>query len=233
MKEEIRKAVKAGIPIVIGYTPAAAAFGVLSKSCGLSLFESFFFSAMVYAGASQFIALNLMVTGMGPIGIIITTLLINFRHFLMSAYLATRFKHLAAKHYVVMAFGVTDEVFSVLSLQRGKISKTFLFLFQFLAYFSWVSGTVAGYLMGSLLPERLIQSMGVALYALLLAILIPEMRRSGKVILLVVISGILNTVMLKLEMLPNGWSIILCILIVAFIGSYLPESKTAQEGSRA
>ena len=233
MKQDIQKALKAGIPIFIGYAPAAAAFGILAKGCGVSLFECFLFSALVFAGASQFIALNLMMTGLGPIGIIITTLLVNFRHFLMSAYLATRVKHIAAKYYFPIAFGVTDEVFSVLSLQKGALSKTLICILQLSAYSAWVSGTVAGYIMGSLLPEKLTQSMGVALYALLLAILIPEMKRSGKVVLLVVISGILNSFILSLDILPDGWSIIICILIVACAGSFLPDKETDPENAYA
>ncbi len=73
------------------------AFGILAKGCGTSLMEAFLFSAVVFAGASQFIALNLLMTGMGPGGIILTTLLVNFRHFLMSAYLSTRLRNLARK----------------------------------------------------------------------------------------------------------------------------------------
>jgi len=213
------EAIKAGIPIFVGYAPAAAAFGILSKGCGISLFECFLFSAVVFAGASQFIALNLLMTGMGPVAIIFTTLLVNFRHFLMSSYLATRVEHIARKYYFLIAFGVTDEVFSVLSMKKGILSKSYIFVLQLSAYSAWVSGTIAGYVLGGFLPEKLIQSMGVALYALLLAILLPEMKRSSKVILLAVASGILNTIILQVDLLPSGWSIIVCILIIAGAGA--------------
>jgi len=72
MTRQVQDAFKAGIPIFIGYVPAAIAFGILSKSCGITLLECFLFSAVVFAGASQFIALNLLMTGMGPGGIILT-----------------------------------------------------------------------------------------------------------------------------------------------------------------
>ena len=108
VKQEIQDAIKSGIPIFIGYFPAAVAFGILSKTTGVTLLESFLFSAVVFAGASQFIALNLLATGMGFTGIILTTLLVNFRHFLMSAYLSTRIKETLKKYYIFLAFGVTD-----------------------------------------------------------------------------------------------------------------------------
>ena len=220
MTRQVQDAFKAGIPIFIGYVPAAIAFGILSKSSGITLLECFLFSAVVFAGASQFIALNLLMTGMGPGGIILTTLLVNFRHFLMSAYLSTRIGRIAKKYIFLIAFGVTDEVFSVLSFKKGQLSKTFVFVVQLSAYSGWISGTIAGYILGGFLPEILTKSMGVALYALLLAILLPEIKVSAKILILAIASGILNTILIKLDILPNGWTIIVCILIIALTGSF-------------
>jgi 4-azaleucine resistance transporter AzlC len=235
MNKDINEGLKGGFPIFIGYVPPAIAFGILSKSCDISLLESFLFSAVVFAGASQFIALNLLMTGMGPAGIILTTLLVNFRHFLMSAYLSTRIGKMAKRYIFLIAFGVTDEVFSVLSFSRRKLTKTFVFILQLSAYSGWVSGTLAGYIMGGFLPSILTKSMGIALYSLLLAILLPELKTSGKAVCLVIASGILNTTLVKINILPNGWNIVVCILIIAFAGSFLvPQGREkAVEGERA
>jgi len=229
MTKEVQDAFKAGIPIFIGYVPAAIAFGILSKGCGITLLECFLFSAVVFAGASQFIALNLLMTGMGPGGIILTTLLVNFRHFLMSAYLSTRIGRIARKYIFLIAFGVTDEVFSVLSFKKGQLSKTFVFILQLSAYSGWISGTVTGYIMGGFLPEILTKSMGVALYALLLAILLPEIKKSTKAVILVIASGLLNTILIKLDILPDGWTIIVCILIIASVGSFFVADDVQEE----
>jgi len=229
MTREAQDAIKAGIPIFIGYVPAAIAFGILSKGCGVTLLECFMFSAVVFAGASQFIALNMLMTGMGPGGIILTTLLVNFRHFLMSAYLSTRIAKMAKKKIFLMAFGVTDEVFSVLSFKKGELSSKFVFILQWSAYSAWVSGTVAGYVLGGFLPEILTKSMGVALYALLLAILLPEIKQSVKVLILTIASGVLNTLLIKLDVLPNGWNIIVCILAIALAGSFFITGEVKEE----
>ncbi|MBT4024346.1 AzlC family ABC transporter permease [Desulfobacula sp.] len=229
MTKEVRDAFKSGIPIFIGYVPAAIAFGILSKGCGITLLESFLFSAVVFAGASQFIALNLLMTGMGPGGIILTTLLVNFRHFLMSAYLSTRIGKMAKRYKFMMAFGVTDEVFSVLSFQKGRLSKTFIFILEISAYAGWVTGTLAGYILGGFLPEILTKSMGVALYALLLAMLLPEIKKSVKALILTIGSGLLNTILMKLDFLPNGWTIIVCILVIALAGSFFIVDEVQEE----
>jgi 4-azaleucine resistance transporter AzlC len=228
-KQEIQDAVKAGVPIFIGYFPAAVAFGILSKTTGISLLESFLFSAVVFAGASQFIALNLLATGMGFTGIILTTLLVNFRHFLMSTYLSTRIKEKVKKVYFFLAFGVTDEVFSVLSFKKGHLSTGFVFALQMSAYAGWVSGTLCGYLLGGFMPAILSQSMGVALYALLLAILMPELKASFLSLFLALSSGLLNWLLIYLDVLPRGWSIIACILIIATAGAFLTLGSQKEE----
>ncbi len=228
---DFRQALKAALPIFIGYFPAATAFGILAKAVGISFLECFLFSAIVFAGASQFIALNLVVTGMSAGGIILTTLLVNFRHFLMSASLSTRIKHIGRKFHFPLAFGVTDEVFSVLSFTKGQLSKTFIFFLELSAYSAWVSGTIAGFVLGGFLPEVLTKSMGVALYALLLAILLPELKKSTKSLVLAISAGILNTTLIKLDLLPKGWTIIVCILVIASIGAFINGKEEVEEAN--
>ena len=126
----------------------------------------------------------------------------------------------------LIAFGVTDEVFSVLSFQKGNLSKSFILIVQLAAYSAWVGGSVAGYVLGGFLPEILTKSMGIALYSLLLAIIIPEVKKSFKILLLVMASGFLNTILIKLDFLPDGWTIIVCIFVIAFAGSFLIKSPT-------
>ncbi|MCG8619335.1 MAG: AzlC family ABC transporter permease [Desulfobacterales bacterium] len=227
--QDLRNAVRGGIPIFIGYFPAAVAFGILAKATGVTLLEAFLFSAVVFAGASQFIALNLIATGMGPVGIILTTLLVNFRHFLMSTYLSTRIKEKAKAWYIPMAFGITDETFSVLSFSKHELTRTYVLALEFSAYSGWVSGTLAGFLLGGFMPEVLTQAMGVALYALLLAILMPELKASYRSLFLAVSSGLLNWLLVEMDVLPTGWSIIVCILIIASLGAVLSVSRPQKE----
>lgn len=229
--QSVRAALRAGIPIFIGYFPAAVAFGILAETTGTTLVEAFLFSAVVFAGASQFIALNLLATGMSPLGIILTTLLVNFRHFLMSTYLSTRIRERATAWYIPMAFGVTDEVFSVLSFTREKLSRGFVIMVELTAYAGWVSGTLAGFLLGGFMPLILTQSMGVALYALLLAILMPEIKSSYRSLFLALASGALNWILVSADVLPTSWSIIVCILVIASVGAVLSMSMPREENA--
>lgn len=117
-KVEIKEGLIAALPIIVGYLPIGIAFGLLSKTAGISLLESFMFSALVYAGSSQFMALNLLLVGTGLGGIIITTFLVNFRYFLMTASLAEKMEDIEGQKkpwLALMAFWVSDEIFSVAS----------------------------------------------------------------------------------------------------------------------
>lgn len=153
----------------------------------------------------------------------------------MSASLAGRLENLARRYLCLMAFGVTDEVFSVLSFKKGRLSKEFIFALELSAWSGWVSGTITGFVMGGFMPEMIINSMGVALYALLLAILLPEIKQSMTSWMLALMSGIFNTLLIWLDFLPSGWSIIVCIIVIAFAGSFFmgPSSNDpAEEGAR-
>ncbi|MDF2880530.1 MAG: azlC1 [Clostridiaceae bacterium] len=220
-KSCLKEGIVAALPIVAGYVPIAMAFGILSKTNGIHLTYSFLLSAFVYAGASQFMALNLLSSGTGYIGIIITTLLVNFRHFLMSASMAAKLTEHKKKYKPIIAFGITDEVFSVASFSGKEITTEFLLPLEIMAYLSWLLGTILGYLVGQLLPSVLQNSMGIALYAMFAAILMPQIRKSKQVSILVCFSAILNTAISHINLLPQGWSFIITIILVSAAGTFI------------
>ena len=227
MKNQIKDGFKAGLPICIGYLPVAVAFGILAKTTGITLLEAFLFSAVVFAGASQFMALNLLATGVGFSGIILTTLLVNFRHFIMSSYIASRVDNGMKRSFPLIAFGVTDESFSVLSFKKGELSRNFIIVLEGVAYISWVTGTISGYILGGFLPALLVKSMGIALYAMFVALLMPEVKKSYRAFILALSAGVLNSFLIYLDLLPKGWSIIVTIILVSAIGTFFYEGGDA------
>lgn len=216
----IKDGIVAGLPIVIGYIPVAMAFGILSKTIGISIADSLLFSVFVFAGASQFMALNLLHLGTGIVEIIFTTLLVNFRHFLMSASFATRITKDMKKWIPFIAFGITDEIFSVASFTKEQITKEFMMALQLAAYLSWIFGTTFGYLVGEILPNTIKISMGIALYAMFAAILIPEAKKSNKVLVMALLSGLINTLLSYLKITTQGWNLVLTIILVSAIGAF-------------
>lgn len=220
-KCNIKDAVNDGIPIVMGFIPIAMAFGILSKSAGITLFESLGFSMIVFAGASQFIALNLLIAGAAIGEIILTTFLVNFRHFLFAASLSPKLTKDMKKAVPFIAFGLTDEIFSVASLKKKELTKEYMLVLEFSVYLALAFGTFLGYVLGGVLPTVVQLSMGIALYALFTAILVPEMKKSFKVVLLLIMSGITNTVCLYVFTFPQGWSIVISIILVSILGVFI------------
>ncbi|WP_026478798.1 AzlC family ABC transporter permease [Alkaliphilus transvaalensis] len=226
----IKEGAISGLPIVVGYIPAAMAFGMLARTTGVTLLEAFLFSALVFAGASQFMAINLIAIGAGIGEIILATLLMNLRHMLMSGSLAAKLKNSVKALLPLMAFGVTDETFSVITLKKEEVELSFALPLQIVSYLAWVAGTVLGYLMGEIIPIILRNSMGVALYAMFVAILVPAMKNSKTATLLAFGAAAVNLLLNYTNLLPSGWNLIVTILIVSLAGVYiLPEEDVKKD----
>lgn len=171
--------------------------------------------------------------GVGIGEIILTTFLVNFRHFLMAASLTEKLNMRDSGErpwFPLMAHGITDEVFSVASFRVGKLTKEYMLSLEVFSLFGWVGSTVLGYLIGSILPQDIQTSMGVAIYALFIALVLPEAKKSKKIAGLTILSGITNALLTYLDILPQGWSIILSILLVSGLGVLLDE-KEEKEGA--
>ncbi|WP_425060228.1 hypothetical protein SCACP_09020 [Sporomusa carbonis] len=227
MKQEsgIKAGFITGIPIVIGYFPVAMAFGLLAKTVNISLLDTCLFSLIVFAGASQFMALDLIKAGIATGDIVLATFLLNLRHLMMSASLAVRFKKINKGWLPFIAFGITDESFSVASLKSGKLSVPFLLALQGIAYCAWVSGTFAGYLVGTALPAAVQNSLGIGLYAMFTAILVPEIKKSSNVLCLAVISGMIYATSDYFQLLPAGWSLIVSIIAASVAGLFVLKDE--------
>jgi 4-azaleucine resistance transporter AzlC len=226
---QLKTGIITGLPIVLGYFPVAMAFGLLSKTVNLSLLDTFLFSSFVFAGASQFMALDLIKAGIATGNIVLATFLLNLRHLMMSASLAVRLKATKKRWLLFIAFGITDETFSVASLQNGKLSVPFLLALQGISYSAWVSGTVAGYLAGAVLPVAVQNSLGIGLYAMFTAILVPEMKKSRNVLILAVTSGGIYALITCLKLLPPGWSLIAAIIGASGAGLIFLRDEIKEE----
>lgn len=221
--DEVKKGLKMGFPIVIGYAPVAATFGLICKTSGFSLFETFSFSFFIFAGASQFMGVNLVMLGVSFPSIVLTTFLVNLRHFLMSSAISKRLDKNCERLIPIIAYGITDETFSISSLTKGKIKAEYILSLEFITHLAWYGFSVLGYIFGEILPKDLSSSMGIAIYALFIAMIIPQMKNSKYVTIIVILSGVINSIAKMITFIPKGWSIIIAIVISAFIGSFLLE----------
>ncbi len=227
--KSLKNGVVSGFPVIIGYFPVAMAFGLLSRNVGISLRDSCFFSIFVFAGASQFMALDLIKASVAFGNIILATFLLNLRHMMMSASLSVKLKETKKKWLPFIAFGITDETFSISTLKGEKLDTPFLLALHSASYSSWVLGTFTGYLVGTVLPTVVQNSLGIGLYAMFAALLAPEIKKSLNVLYLSLISGAVYVMLTVFKIVPPGWSLITTIITAAGLGVVLLKDDTAQE----
>lgn len=206
----VSRPVQLGLSILLGYIPLAIAFGAGGRLAGVGFVGLVAMSVFVFAGASQFLAVQLLVTGVGGPGIILATLSLNLRHLVMSFALRGRLSRSGVPR-PILAFGVTDEVFAAAATAPGAIRDRDLVTMEILAYAGWVGGTIIGFLLGGVLPAAVQEAMAIALYALFVALLVPGIRRFWRYGLAVAAAGGLHAL---LGLLPLDRGLILPVAIV-------------------
>ena len=223
---------KTGLPVAFGYVPIAITFGLLAKANHLNSVESILMSVLVFAGASQFVAVNLLATGAGFGQIIITTFLVNIRHFLMSAALARPLGKQPKGLKTLIAFGITDETFSLVAMHAEQNDDPgFVAGVNTAAYLGWILGTAAGAMLVRGLPTMLQASMGIALYAMFIGLLIPGLKRTKANLAVALIAVGLSLFTAwgppLLTALDKGWKLIITTVIACTLGAIcFPEEVT-------
>lgn len=226
-----RNGLQAGVSIAIGYVPIAITFGLLAKSAGLTVTETVMMSLLVFAGAAQYMSLNMIVLGSGVFEIVMTTFILNIRHFLMSASLNEKVEEEKLWKKSLYSFGITDETFSVTATKEGTIRTGYMFGVIFISYSSWIVSSGIGHAIGSSLPDSLQESMAVALYAMFVGLLVPSFKRHRKVVVLAGIAAMLNTVFTLILGIAPGWSIVLATLVSA-VGVEIIFRSVVEEGEK-
>ena len=219
-KSEAFAGIRDGVPIIVGYVPAGVTFGILAAEAGIRIGDTLGFSGLVFAGASQYMALDLLAAGSSIIQIVVATFLLNFRHFLMSAAVAPKLHEPRIAVRALIAYGVTDETFAI-SSTRVSVTPAYLAGLQTTAWLSWLTGTIAGYFAGTLLPPELGTAMGVALYALFAALLSPILQKSFRMIIPAGLAAGLHVVLVRTLSMAPGWAFVISIILAGVLGSII------------
>jgi 4-azaleucine resistance transporter AzlC len=179
-----RDGLLASLPIVMGYFPISFSFGVAATRAGFTGLEATALSLIIYAGASQFLALALLSSGAPVLVAAFSLIAMNLRHLLYGPALMREAGEAAStRHAWAWAWGLTDEVFgqALGALARGqRFSEPYMFGLGLAAYAAWVSGTVVGAYVGGGALEgwpALNAGLGFMLPALFLALLLSILSR--------------------------------------------------------
>ena len=221
---EFLSGIKAELPILVGVIPFGMIFGVLAINSGISQVVAQAMSSVIFAGSAQFISTQLMAVSVPGLIVIITITVVNLRHLLYSASLAPYLHHLNVPWKIVLSYLLTDEAYAVTItyFQKAPSSKIkhWYFLGAGIALWScWQISTLAGIVLGAVIPESL--SLDFTLALTFIALLIPSLkdRSSG---LVAVVSGVSAVIFFKL---PLKSGLIIAAIIGILVGIWVEKNK--------
>ncbi len=225
MNRDFIKGLRHGVPIALGYLSVSFAFGIQAASGGLSPVQAVLLSMLNVTSAGQLAGLNLMVSGGSLMQMALTQLTINLRYALMSLSLSQRLdKSMTTPHRMAFAFCNTDEIFAVASSQPGKVGRLYLYGLMLAPYVGWATGTLLGAAAGQLLPMFFRTALGIAIYGMFIAIIIPPAREKLSVRVVVLLAAALSVALRYIPLfrgLGSGYAMILCAVIAACVGAAL------------
>ena len=216
--------VKTGLPICMGVIPVGISFGIIARQGGLESWQAILMSIIVIAGASQIMAVGMLVQGASVPAIIFATFLINLRHLIMSTYVMNRLKEIGLLKKMALAYVLVAETFALFSMsEESEDDDKFMFGINVVLGVSWIVSTMIGCIALSVLPETISKSLGIAFYASFIAILMPNIRKNMQLFLVVLITGIINSIFGMF--FSSSTALILSILTGAGIGMFIIKDQ--------
>lgn len=231
---EFRTGVSRGLPVGMGYFSVSFGFGAMAVSQGLKVFDATLISLSNLTSAGQFAGLTVIVAAATLWEMILTQLIINSRYALMSLALSQRMgQQIGILPRLVIAFFNTDEIFALNMARIEPLTVPFMVGLGTLPILGWTMGTLCGALAGSILPASIQAALGVMLYGMFIAIVVPPAKEDKKILAAVVLALVFSTAFTILPLLQQvsaGISIVICTVAAAAICAWLfpiPDEEVA------
>ena len=228
MNRNFFRGMRDGIPLALGFIPIGCSFAVMSMQAGLTAAETVFMSFFVMSGASQILAVGMIAQGAAFATIVLASAFMTMRHLVLSSSVMRRLGKLTVVQKIVGAYALCDESFAVFSLSEDG-DFPYLFGANTLFCSTWIASTALGCLLNNFLPPIVADSCAIAFYAAFLAMLVPVVRKSLPILLLVLLTGGVNA-LLQL-VLPSSWAVVCSMVGCAAIGTFFVpmESKEVEK----
>ena len=223
MKKDLLAGMKDGMPVCIGYFSVSFGFGAMAVAQGLSVWYAVLISATNLTSAGQFAGLTVIAAGAALLEMVLTQLVINSRYALMSLALGQRMgPSVGTGKRLLAAFFNTDEVFALGMARKEKLTAAYFVGAGIVAAIGWISGTAMGALAGSVLPLSVRAALGVMLYGMFIAIVVPQARQEKPVLLSVVLALVFSCLFAwvpGLKEVSAGLAIVICTVAAAAISA--------------
>ncbi len=176
MKQTLKQAFIATIPVMTGYLVLGFGFGIVLKSAGYGILFAFAMSLLIYAGSMQYVAVGLFTGGASLITVAVTALMVNARHLFYGISMLTKYKGMG-KRKPYLIFALTDETYSLVCNDNPNIKPeqqgNYYFLVSLFNHTYWVLGSVLGAVAGTLVAFNS-EGIDFALTALFLTVFLEQ-----------------------------------------------------------
>lgn len=232
MKSPFVKGLLDGVPIALGYLSVSFGFGILAVRAGLTSLISVIISAVNLTSAGQAAGIAIIAAGGSYVEMALTQLVINLRYGLMSISLSQKLDDtFNTPRRLLVAYGITDEIFAVASAQKGLLTARYMYGLISISALGWCTGTLLGASAGQLLPSSLTDAMGIVLYAMFIAIVIPPAQKSRGVLAVAATAAICSMIFrYLLPQVTDGFAIIFSAIISAVMGALVFPVADEAEG---
>lgn len=233
-KQEFLEGIRDGIPICLGYFSVSMAFGLTAVLSGVPIWAAVIISLTNLTSAGQFAGMNLIAAQGALVEIGLTTLIINIRYFLMSISLSQKVEQkMTMKERLAVSFGITDEIFAVSMQRNHELTTAYMVGLIMTPVLGWTGGTLVGAVATSFMPASLSNALGIALYGMFIAVIVPPAREQKNVlfaVILAIAASVASKYIPGVKNLSSGWTIILITIVICMIAAWLfPVEESESE----
>lgn len=220
-----------GIPIALGYLSVSFGFGIMAVSSGLSVLQAVIISLTNLTSAGQAQGISVIASKGTLTEMALVQLVINIRYALMALSLSQKLdKKFTLLNRLIAAYGITDEIFAVCSTKQKTVRPSYMYGVIIISATGWVLGTFLGAVSGELMPESLTSSMGILLYGMFLAIIIPPAGKHRSILFVVLFAaGLSIAFRYLLPMVSEGYAVIICAVLASVVGAVFFPRKEEDE----
>lgn len=208
-----------GLPIALGYLSVSFGFGITAVGMGINPIGTILISLTNLTSAGQVAGIGIIAACGTIIEMILAQLIINIRYCLMGLALTQKLDgSFTTFHRMVTSFAITDEVFAVAAAERGLIGRKFMYGLITLPPVGWVLGTALGVYAGQILPQSVCAALGIAIYSMFVAIIVPPAKGDKGVLWSVLISAAMSCAFYYIPLfdgVTQGFSIVICAVVAS------------------
>ena len=222
-----------GVPITLGYFAVSFALGITAGKAGFSAFQAFVASLLNNASAGEYAAIALIASGAGFLEVALMELVANARYFLMACTLSQKFSpDTPFYHRLLIGFDLTDEIFAINVTRKGYIEPAYAYGAIVTVLPGWSVGTALGVIVGDVIPAFAVSALGVAIFGMFIAIIVPPAVKNRVIAVTVLASFALSTAVNKLfffDFIPEGTKTIILTVVIALAAAIIRPIPTDED----